>query len=274
MSAAGRLWVRAPLWRACVLVAACATLLAVLYPVWSRHAGGLASSYAPVTQQEVLGHGLSDLVPLFGRQIPLPAGTWHAVQSQRVKRKDKPDIVAAMLVRMGAAAPTGILVVQLVLAAQPGQSTDANYQCENAENLVTIRFPQRDHVAHECWTVRSRVPDDWRNGGAAGIYQHGLARLHEGGIDPSGMFVAANWFQADDSGLMLVDYFFPVRNDSTVPDAPDAWSKAAALAHPATIAYLDRLKSWTGAWTPLLESGASNTLTTDAVEAISAKFKQ
>ncbi len=272
MSAVGRLWRRAPLWRASLVTAAAATCLAALYPPGSRQsAAAIASRYAPLTAAQVMGGPWRNIFAVPGRRIPLPAGEWHPVT--RSESKGAMRMVSVLLVRMARGRPTGYVVVQSSLPGSDAmQNVRLNYNCAADDDLAADILPVAAGVQQECWNLRARVlPRDWSNPQTAAVYTHAAAHLREGGIDISGVVVGANWFRADDRGFVLVDYFFPPGATPGMPDTQAAWRKDAALSDPRTAGYLAGLQAWTLAWTALLESGADDTLTAGTVADVAAR---
>jgi hypothetical protein len=192
-----------------------------------------------------------------GRQVPLPPGDWHPLIN--LVGRGQPSLDSFMLVRMSGSRPSGFTIVQGTAANPTGPPITQHYRCDDPRDVVAEILPVRPGVTLECWNMRLRtLPQEWNAPSAAPIYQDTLARLREGGIPLSGSFIVANWFLADQSGILLVDYFFPVgRTASGAPEAPD----------------LDGMKTWAQGWTSLLESGANGILQASDVEQVSARLK-
>jgi hypothetical protein len=158
-----------------------------------------------------------------------------------------------MLVRMSGSLPSGFLTVQGTEADPNGPTITPHYRCDGPGDLAADNLPLRPGVILECWNIeRQTLPQDWSAPSASPIYRDGLARLREGGVQPSGTFLLANWFLADQSGILLVDYDFPVS-----PATPE-------------VTELGSLEAWAKSWTSLLESGADGILQASDVERVSA----
>ncbi len=166
-----------------------------------------------------------------------------------------------MLVKMNGNEPSGFVAVQGTIADPSGVDIHIHYRCDEPDDLAAHLPPPRSGVNLECWNLRPRsLPQDWTEPQEGLIFHLALARLREGGIQPEGTFLVANWFLADDSGIVLVDYFLPGSQQPGLPSLPEAWEKSAALANPRILSYLRHVEAWTRSWTHLLESGANNDL--------------
>jgi hypothetical protein len=272
MAAWSRLWFRAALWRGCVVTAVLATGLAFLYPaVQPAPVPAVTSRFTPLAPAQVLGTQVTDILTALGREVPLPPGTWHGLQTMTSKTGVK--LASSSVVRVDGTTVTGLVVVQGA-HSPPGATRpmDLNYTCDGPHTVLVALLPAPRGVMRECWNVVPRfLPADWEGAGHAAVFTHALARLREGGLEVNGLYLGANWFREDADGVLLVSYYMPMRGGIEVPDAPAAWTREAARDNPHVAAYLEKVKAWTEAFTPLLDGGADNALRRDDVDAVWAR---
>ncbi len=233
MSAAGRLWRRAPAWRFCLVSALGLVALTALFPpAGLKHlrvgalAGGVAAlgkapGPAPATARFVPpgdslpasplgatapppGPGRTGTIPFAGRQLPLPPGEW---QTLVVARTGTPDYAqASSLARIEAGQVTGLVRVlasdPLAHAMLPPGRQAACYDPAVLASDVSPRTAEQSPETIECWTVgRFKAPAsaDRRQklDGALGI---GLDRLDSMGVHMPGAMLAMNYLRADETG--------------------------------------------------------------------------
>ncbi|GBQ95879.1 hypothetical protein AA23498_2471 [Acetobacter nitrogenifigens DSM 23921 = NBRC 105050] len=162
MSAASRLWVRAPLWRTALFATIFFTIVALFYPAawllrvvprlqtvthYIDHMLGRDAPAAPAADGDDSGGSgaaapgpgggpgaqsggvpatssappidtdLHDIVPFAGRQLPLPAGTWHPVLSTQIGAHG--EILSNVFVRTDRGVVTGVVIASASTAAIP-----------------------------------------------------------------------------------------------------------------------------------------------------------
>jgi hypothetical protein len=240
MSAAGRLWRRAPLWRLCLVSAIAATALAAMFPPpvprWAHRGAGpgagpdaglgagaqeAAPRYAPdiatappdygVIESPPPGPGRSGIMPFSGRQVPLPAGTWQLLV---LARGGGPlAMQVELLGRTDADRLTGLL-----FAAAPGPLGNAAgaapdiARCTMRDAILhqTVPPDDSDPLSHECWNLLSVGMDaDGPLAKTNEVLKRGLGRLHDMGIAVPDHMFALNDIRADPTGWLTVMLLLP-----------------------------------------------------------------
>ncbi len=242
MSVIGRLWRRAPAWRACVVTAVVFTGMAAMFPPVVPHlpplrwgkgaeamAGAVTAHFHPQSasappDNEAFWHvlppdtpGQQGIIHYAGRLLPLPAGIWHELV---VVRAGAEPSQVALFDRVSNNHLTG-----LVLVAAPGVMSGATGTvgvppiCHDPDQLagsVAPVLPGQSPLTHECWAI---APMDMRAVAAApaeGILPRGLARLGELHVSVPDQMLATTFMRSDDNGwqvarVMLVDHGGPIR---------------------------------------------------------------
>ena len=242
MSVIGRLWRRAPAWRACVVTAVAFTGLAAMFPPaiphlpplrWTKGgapAGGAVARYRPqpppAPPDDSIWHVLppdtpaqQGIIHYAGRLLPLPTGSWQELMVARGGGTELRQ--AALFDRVSNNHLTGLL---LVIA--PGVMSGATGEvgvpppCADPGRLagsITPALPGQSPLTHECWAI---APVDMRAVAGApvteGLLPRGLARLGELHVAVPDRMLATTFMRSDDNGwqiatVLLGDHGGPIR---------------------------------------------------------------
>ncbi len=231
MSAAGRLWRRAPAWRFCLVSALGLVALTALFPPAElKHlaAGGMAAAgKAPgaaaarfVPPGDSLpdaplavavpppGPGRSATIPFAGRQLSLPPGEW---QTLVVARTGTPDYrQTTSLARIEAGQVTGLVRAvasdPLSHAVLPPGRQAGCYDPAVIASNVSPRTVEESPEVIECWTVGRFKPPAVAQGRQKldGPLAIDLERLDSLGVHMPGEMLAMNYLRADETGWLDV----------------------------------------------------------------------
>ncbi|MCQ8241596.1 hypothetical protein [Rhizosaccharibacter radicis] len=192
MSAAGRLWRRAPAWRVCLVGAVACTVLAAMFPPPLPSADGLrrlaaraglpgappdaagpslpgasdtgqarfkpAPDPAPAGYSAVgsppLGEGRSGPIPFAGRMLPLPPGSWQELVLAR--SNDAPPLQLSVLDRVAEGRLTGLMLVEATAPMTDLGIVEQPTACVSPEIVarrITAGDTASDPFTHECWAL-------------------------------------------------------------------------------------------------------------------------
>jgi len=258
MSAAARLWRRAPAWRVSLVCAIAATALAAMFPPAIPHRFAAAGArdapprYVPqatavdpvnelASELPPLGPGRSGIIPFAGRQLPLPLGVWQELVLAKSGSSQATQVV--LLGRLDGPRLTGLMLV-----AAPGPLGNAAGAaaglgpCDTRDAIAHQTVPadmNRDPLSHECWVL---VPLDM---GAATspaktdpVLRRGFGRLQEMGVAAPGHMLGLDYVRSDPTGWMTVLLLLP-------GEQPGASR---------------RIQGWVRRFAPLLHKGFDGTL--------------
>jgi len=258
MSAAARLWRRAPAWRVSLVCAIAATALAAMFPPAIPHRFAAAGArdapprYMPqatavdpvnelASELPPLGPGRSGIIPFAGRQLPLPLGVWQELVLAKSGSSQATQVV--LLGRLDGPRLTGLMLV-----AAPGPLGNAAGAaaglgpCDTRDSIAHQTVPadmNRDPLSHECWVL---VPLDM---GAATspaktdpVLRRGFGRLQEMGVAAPGHMLGLDYVRSDPTGWMTVLLLLPGEQP------------AASR----------RIQGWVRRFAPLLHKGFDGTL--------------
>ncbi len=237
MSAAGRLWRRAPLWRLCIGATLTFGALTALYPTPGIERVFALIQGAPATTSRVVGPtmipSLRTLTPLAGRSLPLPAGDWHEVLAGRFEPDG--EVTEIVLARLQHGRVSGLLDAIATTgpsAASPGLPV----QCADPTNFASHVLPVRPDGTRSCWFVRAApAAMPVADGQPRSILDAARERLREVGTEPPVAMTRSVWFRTGDREFMSVQIDLP---------APRK----------------DRVEAWMKGWTVLLDQGFDGTL--------------
>ena len=238
MSVIGRLWRRAPVWRACLVTAIAFTGLGVMFPPALPHlpplrwpgGGGSGKSaaivahYRPQPLPAPLDHGILHVPPqdgpgrqgiihFAGRLVPLPAGAWQELVVARGGGAEMQQ--AALFDRVVDNHLTGLMLVAApgVMSGATG-SVGVPLPCADPDRLagaITPQQPGQSPLAHECWAIS---PVDMQAAAAHSrddLLQPGLARLGEMHVAVPDRMLATTFLRSNDGGWQLATVLVPDR---------------------------------------------------------------
>ena len=240
MTAAARLWRRAPLWRLLAGATLCFGTLTILYPPpFLQTALRRLDAPSPAASTDAQGIGTrpdmtpSDrsVEPIAGRVLPLPAGDWHQIMAGRFERDS--EINEMVLARFRHGTLTGLIDV-LASTGPATARSEMPAECNDPTNYSSHDRPSRSEVGRECWVVRS-VLIPAVTGGRHTIPFAALDRLRATGVTLPASMTRASWFRTAGHEFMTV-----------IIDLPGT--------SPA------RVESWMAGWAGLLARGFDGTL--------------
>ncbi len=214
MSAASRLWRRAPLWRLTLASAASFAILSVLYPTPSilaliRRATPTDPGAAPVEQ--LIGSYppfeavFSGTLPFAGRILPLPSGEWHELVSGRSEHDTELDFMVLGRVEHGAL--TGAIVASAsVFPADGPIKPHLPFGCFDTRSTVAV--PPADSGPHDCWFARTTS--------LSHLARRADERLTKLGITVGPSLVATTWSRVEGGDFEEVTIAVPATSHATV----------------------------------------------------------
>ncbi len=254
MSAAGRLWRRAPAWRVCLVGAIAATALAAMFPpgvpgwvrglarpVVARVAGApvvdVAAHYRPVAAAvrpgfsalslPPTGHERSGAVAFAGRVLPLPAGRWETLALAHGDRPISGQV--EVFARVVDGAMTGLLVVagSDPVAHQPSPF-DVTQTCDEPGTIARYVAPEpfgQGLLVHECWRLAALPGFDLAERGRADpVLDRALLRLRESDARIPERLVVLDYLRSDIGGFLTAMLFLPdTRRGGASGQVLEAW---------------------------------------------------
>ncbi len=251
MTAAGRLWRRAPAWRLLLVTAVAATALGALFPparpVWDALPGAKPpvpprATFTPQAPQVPIDGALmhapplltqrSGTIPFAGRQLPLPAGNWQTLILARTAKPVSAQI--EVFGRIEAGLLTGLL---LALGPDPVDTQpspfNAPQRCEEADSIEDWAAPEafgQDPRDHECWRLAAFNPLGLAERGRLdGVLGRALLRLEDMGVKFPDHLLLLHYLRSDETGFLSAMVFVrdtrPAGNKRWV-----AWARRYAAA--------------------------------------------
>ncbi len=235
MSAWGRLWRRAPAWRFCLFTAVTATALAAMFPPtppawrprWWPTADTATPHYTPQPQTPAPAYDAATfpppgaerhgIIPLAGRQLPLPAGSWQELALIRGGGELQLDLL--VLARIEDSQLTGL--IQASTPNLPGTLSgraELPPRCLAPGSLAHRITPANlnDPAEHECWTL---VPADLTQGpwqpGQHSVERAVLERLAQLRVITPTHMLSFSYIRTDDSRVQTVTLLLPDNRQSS-----------------------------------------------------------
>ncbi len=237
MSAASRLWRRAPLWRLCLASAASFALLSALYPSaqltrWLRRAAitnpFVSPPHAPpgVGVFPPLTRGFTAVAPFAGRKLPLPDGSWREIVAARFEGPTEENTI--VLARTAHDALTGLILAVGSTMPPPVATMSPNLPegCFDARNPVTVGPEIAPGSPRDCWFATAEaVPAGTPEAGhkpAIGVAAY--ARLRMLGIALPARMVETDWTMIGGREFLHVIIAVPATTHAS-PRARAAWMR-------------------------------------------------
>ncbi len=278
MTAFGRLWTRAPAWRAALLLTNGCLVLVALFPpgqpevaapalltpvvghaepaVAQLPASAPASTSAPASMPAVPGANVpvpgriySDRLPFGSQSVPLPPGHWLAVAVGNNPPNSGVPSSSAFLVL--------VLGDQVAAAALISGSTAAEPQAAGFLVPADVQFPAFyyrrvlmavDHGLADFWLCGGSLPSKWSDPVRRAAIT-ALAQQHVGVAD---RFDSAVFRLSDKRNWLAAEFMFPApAGEATV----GPWMEEAVLPDAAVLPHIERVRRWGKAWHDVLRRG-------------------
>ncbi|NHO32458.1 hypothetical protein [Acetobacter fallax] len=307
MSAASRLWRRAPLWRLALFGMVFFSAITVFYPApwllrvfppFSRlthkvdhmlgrdappaagsdetaasetgqapppaPAGGNASQGTGMAAAPPIDSELTDILPFAGRQLPLPAGTWHPV----VTTQDGPhgELTSNVLVRTDKGVVTGVIIARATTASVPPDGVgEIEAPCHDDRDYMRRVLGSTAHSS-QCVATYSTLTISDNVSGSATI-NWAFKRLHVLGFPMPPVLVSALWshiVQAQDGGVNFQTVEIALSpadpGSAKLSTSLDDWSKQGVGRSAFTARFVGAVNEWIIAWAPTLLQGYDGAL--------------
>jgi hypothetical protein len=272
MTAFGRLWVRAPVWRGALLLTIGCGALAFFFPPGQPEVAaparlspvftGLEPAMAPrqmpapaptaaILERNlpVPGQIYSDRLPFGSQSIPLPPGHWLAVAvGNNPQTSGGPDSSAFLALVLGERVAAAVLISGST-AAEPQSAgflvpADAQLPAFYYRRVLTAV----DHGAADFWLVGSSFPSAWTD-----PLRHAaitaLARQHVGVAD---RFDSVVLRLSDKRNWLAAEFAFP----APAGEGPvSSWTEEAGLSDAAVLPHIEKVRRWGNAWHDVMRRG-------------------
>lgn len=259
MSVAGRLWRRAPAFRALLVTALASTALLAMFPPRLPHLGhasppadtgphyaaprpGAPLDYSTINMPPP-GPGRSTLIPFAGRQVPLPAGRW--TEAALVRAGGPAAMQALSLTRVQDGRLTGVLVAAGTSATAPVSLLRQSCIDVTGHAVHDLVPPgNTDPAVQECWAARHVTTAELRTKNSLDpLVAKSLDRLDKVGVTLPARLIILHYNRDSGDGLLSMRLLLP---------EPASNADAEVMAR--------RSEAWMRRWLPLMHRGFDDTL--------------
>jgi hypothetical protein len=269
MTAFGRLWARAPAWRAALLLTIGCGALAALFPPGQPQVAVPARPTPAVTRAEpvavpvrapaptaapeanipVPGQMYSDRLPFGSQSVSLPPGHWLVVAvGNDPQTSDVPNSSAFLALVLGervaaAAMISGSTVVE-PRAAGFLVPADAQIPAFYYRRVLMAV----DHGPADFWLCGSSLPSEW----ADPVRRAAITALAQQHIGAADRFDSAVFRLSDKRNWLAAEFMFPApTGEGTVRP----WTEEAGLSDAALLPHIEKVRRWGTAWHDVLRRG-------------------
>jgi hypothetical protein len=280
MSAFGRLWTRAPLWRWSLMMACAGLLLSVVYPPgWL---GGTSETpivppqrpavtqaappiAVPVPAQPgaplagarmpTVGESYSNSVPLGVQSVPLPMGRWTVIAVSSGNSASGLPVTSAFL---GLPAGGRIAAAAVISGSVAPEPREAGFAASLEPQIPPFYYRRVvsavDHGRLDFWVCGTTAPARWNDA----LRQAAVGALRQQNLALPERMDSAVFRFADKRNWLLVEFMFVDSSGGTEPVRP--WIEAALQADPVTLAHIEKVRRWGKTWHDVLRRGFTGTL--------------
>jgi len=291
MSNIGRLWMVAPVWRATLAIAICASALGAFYPPKFKLSAPIQivtalppGSYtptnsavsnptpvAPAPSQSTatqnwpasgkavrFGEVLEWELPFAGRMFPLPSGGWRVVASLPTSNASG---VALDMVAL-ANESGGTLQALLLLIGNDKTTPNvvgfrADGNCERSDIIFTHVISNEDFGDQDCQYIDFIVPQDNERIRNEGLLRAALGDLKERNIAIPGTLIGPTFRFGNRRDVFLTKFYFNAEASGLAPSAKlnwldNDWNKYNLAQHADKEQYIGRLRIWLTKWEDIL----------------------
>lgn len=205
---------------------------------------------------------LFDLMPLAGRQLPLPAGIWHPVLTETSGPHG--EISSNILIRTDRGVVTGVILVQATTASVPS-SVMSPHSCHEKEAYFTRKLDAPADAVQCIATgvtltpqgdIRSRDDINWAFG-----------RLQLLGFPMPPVWGVASWdyvVNTPDGGKNFENVMIALSpadpGTARIKTSLSDWSPEGLGTSPFSGRFMQDVKEWLTRWAPVLMQGYKGTL--------------
>ncbi|MFT8718424.1 hypothetical protein [Acetobacter sp.] len=296
MSAFTRLWRRAPLWRLSLIgMVACGGLTALYPPHWLVNLyppiGKLVHHAPPASsgegeEQGSAGDGgsapasggsndyrsgqaaappidadLRDVIPLAGRQFPLPVGIWHPVLTEQ--NGPHGEIVSNVYVRTDRGVVTGVILVRATTVSIPANLSSVPHpSCDREEGILFRRVLPSPPGTTECVMTNVTQPPMGEAASREDI-DWAFHRLVLLGFPMPPVLVQGIWVHTvrDPTGdgqnfeTMAIALSPADPGTTHIKASMDDWTPEGIGASPFAGRFVNDVNNWMLKWAPVLQQG-------------------
>ena len=275
MTAFGRLWARAPAWRAALLLTIGCGALAALFPPGQPQvavparltptviraepvvapapapvsAPASTTAPAPEANMVVPGEIYSDRLPFGAQSVPLPPGHWLAVAVGNNPPTSGVSSSSAFLAL--------VLGERVAAAALISGSTAAEPQAAGFLVPADVQIPAFyyrrvlmavDHGPADFWLCGSSLPSEWPDP----VRRAAITALAQQHIGVADRFDSAVFRLSDKRNWLAAEFMFPApAGEGTA----GPWTEEAALSDAAVLPHIEKVRRWGKAWHDVLRRG-------------------
>lgn len=257
MSAAGRLWRRAPAWRFCLVTALATTALAAMFPPTVPHFSTTPPSAAPAPftpsahftpqppppaedgaiQIQRNPQDRTGVVPFAGRQVALPPGDWKDLVLANAG--GSPPVQETLWFRAQAGRLTGLLRAAAPTPASgaPGSLSKPQICFASAAILkeVAPEPPDSNPMVHECWVlVDGNETSTAERDKIDPVLRRALGRITDLGITVPDRVLTLLYIRSAETGWLSLTLMLPADTDTNAAASRriETWIRHyAAIAH-------------------------------------------
>ncbi|MBS1062008.1 hypothetical protein WH240_13960 [Gluconobacter wancherniae] len=296
MTAFGRLWRRAPVWRTSLIMTVGALGMAAFYPTapvkkalpWlPGHAPGARPSKAGSTASPAAGGpsapgagqddgsgqvGLPDVgitqrgsLQIAGRTLPLPAGDWHPILIAQTGPHR--EVSQQVLARTDRGVVSGVIIVHATQQAVPQDvATDLETPCHDDRNYAA-RITNTANIEECSYTGNAVLSNHTIS--TDPFITAAFNRMSTLGFPIPPLMVNVGWYHVSKQGTQGVQVetvetlVAPIEQGSRQLLAPPQyWNKASIHQNPDAAHFIDALDRWMLSWSKVLRQGFDGTLNT------------
>jgi hypothetical protein len=210
-------------------------------------AADLNTETLPVTGQPNINQSFTGSVPIFGRNIPLPPGSWTVIAARSNGAHEVGVTWSGIaLMQRDAAGLRG--VIEIGGAVHPltnGRPT--SFACASSDVLWNDIRQAVPHGPQDCALIIFERPNLWRQGNNGLDYQI-INQLDALGIQPPNIFISAGIYEANTTSdlafwLCLNPDLEGIAPDMSTQRAQSAWTAFNYAHDPAKLRFIDKVKA-------------------------------
>jgi hypothetical protein len=268
MTAFGRLWVRAPVWRAAVMLTIGCGALAFFFPpgqpevaapptpVFARSEPAMATrqmpALAPAAAQgnlPVPGQIYADRLSFGSQSVPLPPGHWLAVA---VGKNPQTSGVPSSSVFLALVLGERVVAVALISGSTVAEPQAAGFLVP-ADAQIPAFYYRRvltavDHGLADFWICGNSPLSDWSDP----VRHAGITALAQQHVGIADHFDSAVFRLSDKRNWLAAEFAFPAPA-AEGPVRP--WTEEAGLSDAAVLPHIEKVRRWAKAWHDVLRRG-------------------
>jgi hypothetical protein len=241
--------------------------------VFASRAADIKKATADIDPLPEMNRTYSGTVPMIGRNIPLPAGAWTTIETDRKIYRAGPPTGGVMLMRHDGNVLTGLIEIQGNTLPREGVTYPVNPFCAMSDVISSDVRAAEPGGRQDCAMITFSRTATWQDNMAPPALRAVSKGFDSFGVTLPPVLITAGFFVSNPRySLAEVVWLNPdidgIAQDLSTQRSQSDWASFNLGRDPRKQAYVDRVKAWSTQWRAVVKAevdGARPVLSAEAM---------